>query len=407
MHIISLSSLLPLAGLVLQATAGPLTVLGAGSEDKIPNSYIVVLKPTTNQTQIQEHTHRITNYHSARSLEERGTTTGIRSHFSIDSVGPSFKGYNVECDSRTLREILSSPEVEYVEQDGKTSAHVTQKGSTWGLSRISWKIWNLPWPYTYRYQSTWAGRGTTVYVADTGVRTSHREFEGRATFGYNAVGGRYNTDRNGHGTHVAGTVAGKTYGVAKLARIVSVKVLNDKGDGSDSLAIAGLNWIGRRAKAGKSVVNMSLGGRKSKTLNDAVEALYRRGIIVVVSAGNNGLIANNYSPASAPNAITVGAIDDWNFRAYFSNYGSRVDVFAPGVDILSAWWTSDTATRYLDGTSQAAPHVAGLAAYFISSKASYQSPLTIANRIIATSQKGTIWSVGAGSPNRLAYNGYS
>lgn len=407
MHLISLSSLLPLAGLILQAAAEPRTVLGAGVKDKIPNSYIVVLKPNTNQTQIQEHTHRITNYHAARSLEERGTTTGIRSHFSIDSVGPSFKGYNVECDGRTLREILSSPEVDYVEQEGKNSAQVTQQGSTWGLSRISWKIWNLPLRPSYRYQATWAGRGTTVYVVDTGVRTTHREFEGRAVFGYNAIRTRYNTDRNGHGTHVAGTVAGKTYGVAKQARIVSVKVLDDEGNGRDSISIDGLNWIGRRAKAGKSVVNMSLGGPRSKSLNDAVEALYRKGIIVVVSAGNKGLLANNYSPASAPNAITVGAIDDWNYRAYFSNYGSRVDIFAPGVDILSAWWTSDTATRYLDGTSQAAPHVAGLAAYFISSKTSYQSPLTIYNRLIATSQKNTIWSVGAGSPNRLAYNGFS
>ncbi|KAK6332676.1 hypothetical protein TWF730_004336 [Orbilia blumenaviensis] len=405
MHFVPISSLLPLVGLFLQASA-QLTVLGAGGKDTIPNSYIVVLKPSANRTQVQEHTHRINTYHRARSLEERAGTTGIGGEFSIDSVGsgPTFQGYSVHCDARTLQEILHSSEVQYVEQEGKTSVDLTQKPSTWGLARISWK--SLPWPYSYRYNSKWAGRGTTVYVVDTGVRVTHKQFERRARFGYNAVPGTKNNDKFGHGTHVAGTVAGKTYGVAKLANIVAVKVLNDKGEGTNGYTIKGLNWIGRNAKRYKSVVNMSLGGGRSKAVNDAVEALYRKGIVVVVSAGNKGLLASNYSPASAPNAITVGATDDWDWKAYFSNYGTSVDVFAPGVNVLSAWGTSDTATKYEDGTSMAAPHVAGLAAYFISSKTTNQSPLTIRNRIVNTSLKGKIWYPGTGSPNRLAYNGW-
>ncbi|KAF3937148.1 Oryzin [Dactylella cylindrospora] len=252
----TLVSLLTLAGLVLQVAAD-LSVLGAGGRDKIPNSYIVVLKSSTNQTQVQEHTQRITGYHSRRSIRERDNTVGIKSHFGIESTG--FKGYAVECDGRTLSQILRSPEVAYVEQEGKTKVQYTQRPSTWGLARISHK--DLPWPYVYRYQGTWAGKGTTVYILDTGVRVSHKEFEGRAKHGYNAVGG-YNADRYGHGTHVAGTVAGKTYGVAKKANIVAVKVLNDEGNGRDSQTIAGLNYV---------------------------EALYKKGIIVVVAAGNDGV----------------------------------------------------------------------------------------------------------------------
>ncbi|KAK6502752.1 hypothetical protein TWF481_007799 [Arthrobotrys musiformis] len=404
MHLPSLTSLLPLVGLFLQVSAD-LTVINADNVAKGSNSYIVVLKPSTNRTQAQEHTHRISTYHRARSLEERAGTTGIGGEFSIDGTGPSFKGYSVHCDGRTLKEILRSPEVQYVEADTKTKADVIQSSSTWGLARISYK-W-LPWPYKYRYVSTWAGNGITAYVVDSGVRITHTEFEGRAKYGFNAATGTSNTDKYGHGTHVAGTVAGKTFGVAKKAKIISVKVLDDKGDGWSTWTVAGLNWVGKYAKPGKSVVNLSLGGPKSKAVNDAVEALYRKGIVVVVSAGNKNLPAANYSPASAPNAITVAATDSWDWRADFSNYGALVDIFAPGVNIRSAYPTSNTATQYLDGTSMAAPHVAGLAAYFLSSKTAYQSPLTIRNRIVTNSWKGFVWYAGTGSPNRLAYNGYA
>ncbi|KAF3205588.1 hypothetical protein TWF192_001981 [Orbilia oligospora] len=399
MHFIPLASILPLAGLILQVAAD-LTVLGAGSKDKIPNSYIVVLKPSTNQVQVQEHTQRISNYHTRRSLQERGVTTGIRGQFDIQSV----KGYTVECDHGTLSQILSSPEVQYVEQEGKTKVQVTQKPSTWGISRISWKT--LPKaPYSYRYQNTWGGRGTTIYIVDSGVRVSHKEFESRATWGYNAVPDSPNADNHGHGTHVAGTAAGKTYGVAKYARIVAVKVVGDDGTGQDSYTLAGLNYISKVAKPGKSVINMSIGGPKSEAVNAAIEALYKKGIVVVVAAGNENENASLSSPASARSAITVGATDETDTRASFSNFGSVVDIFAPGVNILSADIISDTAARLDNGTSMASPHVAGLAAYFISSRTTPQSPLNIHSLFITYSQKGLVKSPGP-SPNRLAYNGW-
>ncbi|EPS35126.1 hypothetical protein H072_11420 [Dactylellina haptotyla CBS 200.50] len=404
MRLLSLVSLLPLAGLLLQVTAA-LSVLGTGLKDKIPNSYIVVLKDTVTEAQAQNHTQRISNYHSRRSLRARANTVGITNHFDVASTGPGFKGYSVECDSRTLNQILSSPEVKYVEQEGIASVQITQKPSTWGLARISWK--SLPSSYSYRYQASWAGQGTTVYVVDTGIRATHKEFEGRAKFGYNAVAGTANTDKHGHGTHVSGTAVGKTYGVAKKALVVGVKVLNDEGKGKDSYTIAGLNWVAKYAKPGKSVVNMSLGGARSQALNDMVEVLYKKGIIVVVAAGNSAEPASSWSPASAKNAITVGATDSYDEMAYFSNYGFYIDILAPGVEVLSAWCTSDTATNIEDGTSMASPHVAGLAAYLISSSTAYQSPLTIYNKIVSLSLKDQISFLGPGTVNRLAFNGWN
>ncbi|KAK6524452.1 Secreted subtilisin-like serine protease sub4 [Arthrobotrys megalospora] len=408
MHL-PLASLLPLVGLFLEVAAD-LTVLGVGSKDKIPNSYIVVLKPSTNQTQVQEHTQHITTYHTSQSLRRRAGTAGIRGQFDIQGTGPGFKGYTVQCDSGTLKEILRSPEVQYVEQEGVTRVQITQKSSTWGLSRISWKTLPNP-PYSYRYLDSWGGRGVTVYVVDTGVRITHKELEARASWGYNAVPKSPNADNHGHGTHVAGTVGGKTYGVAKYAWIKAVKVIGDDGKGQDSYTLAGLDYISKNAKPGKSVVNMSIGGSKSQAVNDAITALYRKGIVVVAAAGNENEDAGLSSPASATNAITVAAIDDTDTRADFSNYGRVVDVFAPGVNVLSLGIDSDTATKYDNGTSMAAPHVAGLAAYYISSNSySYQDPRTVPRsiyeRILSTAQNGIVKKAGPGTPNRVVYNGW-
>ncbi|KAK6529077.1 subtilisin-like serine protease [Orbilia ellipsospora] len=404
MRFTSSVSLFALSGLFLQVTAR-LSVLGHGEKGKIPNSYIVVFYPSVNDTQIQEHTHHISTYHARRDLQKRGATAGIRDHFNLEHNGPGFKGYTVECDSQTLNQILSSPDVKYVEQEGTVTKQVTQKSSTWNLARISWK--SLPSAWSYRYQATWAGKGTTIYVVDTGVRTTHKEFENRATWGYNAIAGTPNSDQNGHGTHVAGIAAGKTYGVAKLARIVAVKVLDLNANGKVSYTLAGLNYVSKVAKPGKSVVNMSLGGARSQSLNDAVEALYKKGIIVVVAAGNDGDVASAYSPASAKDAITVGATDYTDTMAYFSNYGFYIDLLAPGVSVISSWSTSDTASKYEDGTSMASPHVAGLAAYLLSSTTAIQSPLTIYNKLVSLSLKNIVDFVPSGTANRLAYNGFA
>jgi len=220
-------------------------------------------------------------------------------------------------------------------------------------------------PYFYDES---AGEGQVVYVIDTGVNIEHEEFEGRAKWGKTMISGAKDTDGQGHGTHVAGTVAGKTYGVAKKATVIAVKVLGDNGFGSNSDVIAGVNWVADEVKKSgkKAIVNMSLGGSYSRALNNAViQAIKEAGLIFVVAAGNDDINAEYASPASVAEAITVGSTAEDDTRSYFSNYGRVVDVFAPGNNITSAWIGSKSATNTISGTSMAAPHVAGLAAYLL------------------------------------------
>ncbi|KAL6406033.1 hypothetical protein AUP68_10594 [Ilyonectria robusta] len=244
------------------------------------------------------------------------------------------------------------------------------------------------------------------YIIDTGIRTTHVEFEGRAVWGANFIAGSRNTDEHGHGTHVAGTVAGKTYGVAKRATVVAVKVLDQNGSGTMSGVILGLSWAVNNAKARgiakKAVVNMSLGGSFAASLNAAVKAATDAGLTVVVSAGNSNANSALYSPASAPSAITVGAVEGTNYRAWFSNFGSLVDIFAPGVSTLSAYHLSNTGSRYLAGTSMASPHVAGLAAYFIA-KEILSGSIAVTNRILGAAVSGVVGDP-QGSWDRVAYN---
>jgi subtilisin family serine protease len=286
-------------------------------------------------------------------------------------------------------------------------APVNQLHAPWGLARISHRLGGNTGSFAsnYYYDNS-AGVGVRVYVIDTGIRTSHLDFGGRAVWGANFITGSPNTDEYGHGTHVAGTIAGRTYGVAKRATVVAVKVLDKNGAGTMSGAILGLNWAVNNARARgiskKAVVNMSLGGSYTAALNSAVKAATTAGLTVVVSAGNTNSDASFYSPASAPTAITVGAVEGTNSRAWFSNYGSYVDIFAPGVSTLSAYHTSNTATRYLAGTSMAAPHVAGLAAYFIA-KENLSGSSAVTARILSSATSGVVRDP-QGSWNRLAYN---
>ena len=280
----------------------------------------------------------------------------------------------------------------------------TQSGAPWGLGRISHKVKGST---QYVYDTT-AGSGTRVYVVDTGINTAHTQFGGRAVWGQNFISGSANTDENGHGTHCAGTVGGSTYGVAKKATLVAVKVLDADGSGSNSGVISGVQWVGTNAKSlglsSKSVLSMSLGGSFSSALNSAVQSTISAGVTVVVAAGNENQNAANVSPASAPNAITVGATDINDARASFSNFGAVLDVFAPGVSILSAWMGSNTATNTISGTSMACPHVAGLAAYLIALEG-LSTPAAVASRIKALALTGKVTSPGTSSPNLLAYNG--
>lgn len=282
-------------------------------------------------------------------------------------------------------------------------AQTTQRGAPWGLGTISHRSAGST-DYVY---DTSAGAGTFAYVVDSGVQVSHSQFGGRATHGYSVVGGT--TDSVGHGTHCAGTVAGSTYGVAKQASIVAVKVFAGI-EGTTSDVLDGFNWavndIAAKNRKGKAVVSMSLGGPTSTAFNRAVDAATASGVLSVVAAGNEARDASGFSPASAATALTVGSVDSRWRQSVFSNYGSVLDVYAPGTQILSAWIGSNTATNTIDGTSMACPHVAGLALYLMAHEG-LTTPAAVTARIKALATSGKITSLGRGSPNLLAFNGIS
>lgn len=275
-----------------------------------------------------------------------------------------------------------------------------QYNAPWNLARISHRSRNQR---DYYYSDT-AGKDIRVYVLDTGIRLSHADFQGRAVWGTNFVTSSPDSDEDGHGTHVAGVIAGATYGVAKKATVIAVKVLDSSGKGTMSGLLRGLNWAVEDAKqrgmAKRAVINMSLGGVYTQSVNDAVKAATDAGITVVAAAGNDNADISSFSPASAPSAITVGAIDQQDQRADFSNWGPGVDVFAPGVLVLSAYNGSDGDSAWMSGTSMATPHVAGLAAYFIAREGREGSAVT--KRILSAAIQGV--ADAKGSADRIAYN---
>ncbi|KAK2590218.1 hypothetical protein QQS21_012106 [Conoideocrella luteorostrata] len=368
--------LLGLVLLVAQLTAAApqalapklnLPIVNAGAPDIIPNRYIVVYNSSFSNSAIDA---KMSSFSAAikkrnlnkRSLEGRQFSTEI-TPFKMNK----WRAMALDADDSMIMDINSAEEVEYVEADHwvKTQATIAQTNAPLGLQRLSE---SQPGQQSYLFDES-AGEGIMVYVVDTGVRTSHVEFQGRATFGKSFVEGAQ-TDDNGHGSHVAGTIAGATFGVAKKASITAVKVLNAEGSGQNSGILGGLQFVMNDVKqknlTGRAVMNMSLGGSKSQAMNRAIEAIFKSGIVPVVAAGNENQDSANVSPASSPNAITVGAIDAKNDqRAKFSNFGEAVDIFAPGVNVLSVGIKSDTDTKTLSGTSMASPHIAGLAAYLM------------------------------------------
>jgi subtilisin family serine protease len=279
----------------------------------------------------------------------------------------------------------------------------SQYRAPWGLARISHRA-RGHWDY---YYDSSAGEGVRVYVLDTGIRTTHAEFTdgGRAEWGANFIAASPDADEDGHGTHVAGILAGQTYGMAKKATVVAVKVLGGGGTGTMSGLLQGLDWAvadaRERGVARRAVINMSLSGAYTQSVNDGVRAATDAGLTVVAAAGNDNSSAADWSPASAPSAITVGAIDMDDRRAEFSNWGPVVDIFAPGVGIASAYNSSDSATATMTGTSMAAPHVAGLAAYFIAIEG-LSGSAAVTERILDVATKG----VGdpKGAAERIGYN---
>jgi subtilisin family serine protease len=357
------------------------TVLGADSATAVAGSYLITLKAGTQAGQS-----------SADEVTRRygGTVTRVFGH--------AVEGWAAKLTARQAARLAADSRVALVEADQSVHATGTQTGAPWGLDRSDQRNLPLDGSYTYGPSS-----GTTVYVVDTGILTTHQDLGGRASYGYDAVDGdNVAQDGNGHGTFVAAVAVGSTYGIAKSANVVGVRVLDNNGSGTTAGVVAGVDWVTAHAVAGRSVGNLSLGGGASTTLDNAVKRAVAAGIPFAIAAGNSGVDASTTSPARVTEALTVGATGRTDAKASWSNYGSVLDLFAPGVDITSAWRTSNTATYTGSGTSFSSPHVAGAAALYLTAHPG-ASAATVNAAVVAAATTGVVTSPGSGSPNRLLY----
>ncbi|MFD5337446.1 S8 family peptidase [Streptomyces hawaiiensis] len=356
-------------------------ILGAGSPGSVHGSYLVTLKEGT----------------EARSAAGQGLAGAYGVEIS-HTYGTVLNGYAVRADERRAGRLAADPRVASVVQDTRVRLDGTQENPpSWGLDRVDQPKPPLDRSYTWPRS---AGAGVTVYVIDTGVRTTHEDFGGRAGHGWDFVGDdRVAADANGHGTHVAGTVAGTSHGVAKKARIVSVRVLDAAGGGTTARVIAGIDWVTRHAKK-PAVANLSLGGPRNDRLDAAVRASIASGVTYTVAAGNDGRPAGLYSPGSVKQAVTVGATDRKDAKPAFSNHGPALDLFAPGVGITSASAASDTARAIYSGTSMAAPHAAGAAALYLDDHPK-STPAQVGRALTAGAATGKVSGRGTGSPDKL------
>ncbi|BGO92973.1 proteinase B [Rhodotorula toruloides] len=435
----------------------------------VEDSYIVVLDESLSDNDIDHHhqlvdaVHSTTEHALAQASSAHARRHGVKHRFHVGgkrhsharrrSSARKLKGYSGSFDERTVDHIRAMKGVKYVERDSLVWASDVEKGAPWGLARISHRnTLSLGNFNRYEYDSQ-AGEGVDAYVIDTGVNIDHVELEGRAKWG-KTIPNDPDQDLNGHGSHVAGTIASAKYGVAKKANIVAVKVLGAGGSGTMSDVVAGVAWAadsaaeqanlkaqGKNKKHKGSVANMSLGGGKSQALDDAVNAAVEDGLHFAVAAGNDNRDACSYSPAAAEGAITVGASTISDERAYFSNHGKCVDIFAPGLNILSIWNSGNRSVNTISGTSMASPHIAGLAAYMLgsdwaasaaldealsstSSQSSFASslnqfafgglkgkpedhllsPKALKKAMLKIATKGALHDLNPGSPNLLSFN---
>ncbi|KAK0733000.1 peptidase S8/S53 domain-containing protein [Lasiosphaeria miniovina] len=382
MHLLALATLLPLA-----LTAPVLQPRGV---QLIPDSYIVKFKDGATDSRVTD------------------TLSGLKSSVVTKHIYRSklFKGFAAKLSAKDVEILKKLPEVDYIEQDGivRITEYVTQSNVPWGLARISHRATGAT---SYVYDAS-AGAGTCSYVIDTGIYVNHTQFAGRATWLANFAGDGKDSDGNGHGTHVAGTIGGTDYGVAKKTLLYAVKVLDSGGSGSISGVIAGINYVttdsATRNCPNGTVANMSLGGGKSTAINSAAAAAIKAGVFLAVAAGNSDDDAAFYSPASEPTVCTIGATDNTDTRAYFSNYGTLVDIFAPGVDVLSSWIGGTNATNTISGTSMATPHITGLGAYLLGLLGK-KAPQALCQYLKDTATANVITDVPTGTINALAFNG--
>lgn len=373
------------------ATAGVVApqegrILYAGAPNALPGSYVVVLKDSAAVRAAGV---------PAVAQQLAGSHDGAVSA----TFATALRGFSVLMTEAQAKRLAAHADVAYVEQDRVFTIADTQiNPPSWGLDRIDQR--NLPLDQSYTYNTS--GDGVTVYIIDTGIRFSHTTFGGRAVSGRDTVNEDNDaSDCNGHGTHVAGTVGGSQYGVAKDVTLVGVRVLSCSGSGTTTNVVQGIDWVTANADD-PAVANMSLGGGISTAIDNAVNNSINSGVTYAVAAGNESTNACNRSPARVGAAITVGATGSNDVRASFSNFGTCLDLFAPGVGITSAWWTSNTATNTISGTSMAAPHAAGAAALILEANPSF-TPAQVRSAMVANATPGVVGNPGSGSPNLLLY----
>ncbi|MEU9798266.1 S8 family peptidase [Streptomyces sp. NPDC051000] len=377
------TALLPAAALLATAALSTAPAGEAAATEAPLAPYVVVLKDSTRAPA------------AARALAAEAAEAGDEVRAVYDTV---LNGFALRTTASRAAALAADPRVASVEPDALFHVDDTQPRAPWTLDRIDQRDLPLDGSYTYATKAA----GVTAYVLDTGINTAHQEFGARARLGYNAVRSQTATDCNGHGTHVAGTIGGATYGVAKGVSLVAVKVADCRGDGRLSEMVRGLDWTVRDALRRKvpAVANMSMGGARSYALDSAVARAVAAGITFTVAAGNSAQDACGGSPSRVPQAITVGATDSGDRRAAFSGHGRCVDLFAPGVSVVSAWKGSTTALARATGTSMAAPHVAGVAALILAGGTA-TSPAQVTSALLRDAGTNRITGLPVGTANLL------